>query len=101
MTLETRPALSRAARPTWPLPQLLLIIVRFVAPWSISAWMSSIGLPASPKPPNMMVAPSKISETASAALAPRLSIILQERLEDRRYSAPVQQPWRGPEPVRE
>ena len=86
-TLETRPALSSAARPTWPLPQLLLIIVRFVAPWSISAWMSSIGLPASPKPPNMMVAPSKISETASAALATRLSIIRRRREELARSGA--------------
>ena len=40
-TLETRPALSSAARPTSPLPQLLLIIVKFVAPWSISAWIES------------------------------------------------------------
>src|ERR1051326_4397166 len=49
--------------------------------------MSSIGLPASPKPPNMMVAPSKMSETASAALATRLSIILRGLKSSRRLKS--------------
>jgi hypothetical protein len=54
---------------------LLLTTVRRLAPWSMSAWISSMGLPASPKPPIITVAPSKTSATAARASAMRLSII--------------------------
>jgi hypothetical protein len=64
--LLTWPLPISAARPTSPLPVLLLITVRSVAPWSISAWSNSIGLPDAPNPPTITVAPSGISATASA-----------------------------------
>ncbi|EGE61065.1 hypothetical protein RHECNPAF_1260044 [Rhizobium etli CNPAF512] len=41
---------------------------------SIRAWINSIGAPEPPKPPIMTVAPSPISETASAVLPTVLSM---------------------------
>jgi hypothetical protein len=51
MILRTRPALSSAARPVSPLPALLLTTVSSRAPCSIRPSMSSLGMPAVPKPP--------------------------------------------------
>src|SRR5690606_23455715 len=70
----TMPASIIAAMPMRPLPALLLITVRFFGPLSIRAWMSSMGAPEPPKPPIMMVAPSLISDTASATLETVLSM---------------------------
>src|SRR6185369_5456369 len=56
MTLVTRPAASRAARPVSPLPALLLTMVRSVAPCSINASISVVGMPAIPNPPTRIVA---------------------------------------------
>jgi hypothetical protein len=75
--LATRPALISAARPTSPLPVLLFTTVRPVAPWSINAWINSIGLPASPNPPIITVTPSGMSATAAAGLSTVLLIIGQ------------------------
>ena len=75
MILETRPASNNAARPMWPLPALLLTTVRSLVPWSMRAWISSVGLPASPKPEINTVSPSLTSATASAGVGMRLSII--------------------------
>ena len=74
MILRTRPAASSAARPVSPLPALLFTIVRSLAPWAMSASMSSTGWPARPKPPIMTVAPSGMPATAVAASGTVLSI---------------------------
>jgi hypothetical protein len=58
ITFATRPCPIKAASPTSPEPVLLLITVRPRAPWSIRAWISSIGAPDPPKPPIITVAPS-------------------------------------------
>src|SRR6478609_8478160 len=68
MTRRTRPAPMSAARPTSPLPALLLTTVRSRVPLSTRASMSSTGCPAGPKPPMSTVAPSGMSATASIAL---------------------------------
>src|SRR5690606_19892363 len=76
MILRTRRALSSAANPTSPLPALLFTIVRSFAPWSIRASINSLGMPATPKPPIMIVAPSKMSATAAEGEPTVLSIIV-------------------------
>ena len=55
-------------------PALLLMMVRALVPRARSAAMRFSGMPHSPKPPIMMVAPSGISATASSALARTLFI---------------------------
>ena len=69
MILRTRPALSSAARPVSPLPALLLTTVRSFAPCSIRPSISSLGMPAVPKPPISTVAPSGMPASASARRA--------------------------------
>src|SRR5262245_17188422 len=64
--LRTRLALSRAASPVSPLPALLLTMVRSFAPCAVSPSISSAGIPAGPKPPIKIVAPSCTSASASA-----------------------------------
>ena len=76
MILRTRFAPSSAARPVVPLPALLLMMTRSLAPCSSSASISSIGWPAVPKPPIMTVAPSGTSARAAAALATSLEIMV-------------------------
>src|SRR3546814_2271808 len=51
------------------------MIVSPRAPWSISASISSSGMPAVPKPPIITVAPSAMSATAEAQVHCDLSII--------------------------
>src|SRR3546814_13745795 len=51
------------------------MIVSPRAPWSISASISSSGMPAVPKPPLITVAPSAMSATAKAQVHCDLSII--------------------------
>src|SRR3546814_19255984 len=51
------------------------MIVSPRAPWSISASISSSGMPAVPKPPIITVAPSAMSATAEAQAHCDLSII--------------------------
>ncbi|CFN64398.1 Uncharacterised protein [Bordetella pertussis] len=75
MILRTRPAPSSAARPVVPLPALLLMMTRSLAPCSSRASISSMGWPAVPKPPIMTVAPSGTSARASAAVATSLEIM--------------------------
>ncbi|MNL34428.1 hypothetical protein D3C87_1564010 [compost metagenome] len=72
---RTRPALSSAASPVSPWPALLLTSVRLQAPCSISASIRSSGIPAPPKPPTAMVAPSGISAKAAWTLVESLSIM--------------------------
>src|SRR5260221_2194388 len=55
-------------------PALLLITVRFFVPRACSAAISVSGMPQSPNPPIMMVAPSGIPATASDAPASTLFI---------------------------
>jgi hypothetical protein len=57
---------SSAARPASALPALLLTIVRSFAEWPINASTSSEGMPALPKPPIRIVAPSRMSATAAS-----------------------------------
>src|SRR2546430_2361958 len=49
--------------------------VRFLAPWSASAWSRLAGEPMALKPPNAITAPSGMSRTASAQLANTLLFI--------------------------
>ena len=53
--------------PKSSMPALLLITVRSLAPCSRNAWMRFSGMPHSPKPPIMMVAPSPMSLIAWSA----------------------------------
>jgi hypothetical protein len=73
--------LISAATPVSPLPALLLMMVRSPTPRSISASISSSGMPAVPKPPIITDAPSPISATAARTEATDLSItaILPQR----------------------
>ncbi|MNV74271.1 hypothetical protein D3C71_1674780 [compost metagenome] len=66
MILRTRPALSSAARPTSPLPALLFTTVRSRAPCAIRPSISSLGMPAVPKPPINTVSPSFTPDSAWA-----------------------------------
>ena len=66
MIFLTRLAFSNAASPVSPLPALLLTMTSSRAPWSISASISSAGIPAPPKPPIITVDPSCIPSTAMA-----------------------------------
>src|ERR1019366_8645274 len=61
-------------RPNSSTPTLLLIVLRFLTPFFTSARIRFSGIPHSPKPPTMMVAPSLISATASSAFANTLFI---------------------------
>ena len=54
-------------------PQLFDTASRSVVPASSSAWISTDGIPHSPKPPTARVAPSGMSATASAADVTTLS----------------------------
>src|SRR5690625_5537691 len=74
--LRTRPAWMSAARPVSKLPALLLTTVKSRAPWSISAWINSVGAPAPPNPPMRMVAPSWMPAKASARPGTYLLFIL-------------------------
>jgi hypothetical protein len=56
-------------------PQLFETTVRSVAPLRVSAPIRFSGIPQSPNPPTMSVAPSAMSRTASSAEAMTLSII--------------------------
>src|SRR5437899_5369753 len=73
MILRTRRALSSAASPVSPLPALLLMTVRSLAPCAIKASISAAGWPATPKPPIMTVAPSRTSAIAASTVATVLS----------------------------
>ena len=79
MIFLTRFVLRSAASPMSPLPALLLTMVRPVAPWAISASMSSEGMPAVPNPPIMTVAPGPMSATAAAADVTTLLITASSR----------------------
>src|ERR1017187_8072678 len=61
-------------RPNSSTPTLLLMVLRFLTPFFTSARMRFSGIPHSPNPPTMMVAPSLISATASSAFANTLFI---------------------------
>src|SRR6266550_1194225 len=61
-------ALTRMPTPNSSTPGLLLMMVRLRVPRACSALMRFSGRPQRPKPPHMIVAPSGISATASAAL---------------------------------
>ena len=69
ITLRTRPALINAARPVSWLPALLLTTVSSRAPCAIRAWISSVGMPAPPKPLISTVAPSCTSATAVSGVS--------------------------------
>src|ERR1017187_5034013 len=56
-------------RPNSSTPTLLLMVLRFLTPFFTSARIRFSGIPHSPNPPTMMVAPSLISATASSAFA--------------------------------
>src|SRR3990170_2510125 len=64
-----------AASPASALPALLFTTVRSFAPCARSASISCAGMPALPKPPIMIVAPSGTSASASSAVAMNLSIM--------------------------
>src|SRR5690349_11859245 len=55
-------------------PALLLMMVRFLEPRRFKAAIRFSGMPQSPKPPIMIVAPSGTTATASSAVASTLSI---------------------------
>src|SRR6218665_1894851 len=75
MILRTRPVFSSAARPVSPLPALLFTTVSSRAPCSIRPSISSVGMPAVPKPPISTVAPSAMPASASATEVAILLII--------------------------
>ena len=88
MILRTRRAFSSAASPISPLPALLFTIVKPRAPWPMSASMSAEGMPAVPKPPIMIVAPSGMSATAASSEGTVLSIIEASFARCRRSPSP-------------
>ena len=53
-------------------PTLLLMVYRFFVPLRANARIRFSGIPQSPKPPTIMVAPSNTSWMASSALATTL-----------------------------
>src|SRR6185503_5756603 len=61
-------ALTSIPTPKSSTPGLLLMTVRLRVPRACSALIRFSGRPHKPKPPHMMVAPSRMSATASAAL---------------------------------
>jgi hypothetical protein len=76
----TMPCSIRAASPTWPLPALLLTMVRLVGlplarKRSIRAWISSIGAPEPPKPPIITVDPLVMLATAASSEGRVLSTV--------------------------
>jgi hypothetical protein len=75
MILRTRFALRQQREADVRIAALLLTIVRSRAPCSISASMSSDGMPAVPKPPIITVAPSWIPAMASPTVATILLIM--------------------------
>ncbi len=65
----TCPLLMSVPMPKVSMPALLEMMVRSLTPLARRAARRFSALPLSPKPPTMIVAPSLISETASAAEA--------------------------------
>ena len=104
---ESGPAASSSPMPRPSTPTLLLMVVRFFTPLRTRARIRFSGIPHSPNPPTMMVAPSKISLMASSALATTLFIgtrILKrkrppqrhgdtEAIQVLRFSVPPCSPW--------
>src|SRR5580704_2627425 len=78
MCLRICPAESRRPMPKPSTPTLLLIVVRFFTPLRTRARIRFSGMPQSPKPPTIMMAPSDISRTASSALA--TTLFMRERI---------------------
>src|ERR1700730_14623708 len=74
MCLRICPAASSRPLPTPSTPTLLLMVVRFFEPLRTSARMRFSGMPHSPNPPIIIVAPSNTSRMASSALATTLFI---------------------------
>ena len=68
------PFASSSPMPNPSTPTLLLMVVRFFTPLRPRARIRFSGMPHSPNPPTMMVAPSKMSRMASSALATTLFI---------------------------
>jgi hypothetical protein len=77
--LRTRFAAMSAARPASALPALLFTMVRLRAPCAINVSMSAEGMPALPKPPIMMVAPSGMSASAASGEA-KILLIMGRRI---------------------
>src|SRR4029078_13637383 len=84
---RTRFVFSSAASPASALPALLLTMVRFLAVCPISASINSVGIPALPKPPIRIVAPSRTSATAASNDWIVLSIIRGRNLPHRQADA--------------
>src|SRR6185503_6710638 len=82
MKCDTCFALTSIRTPKSSTPGLLLMTVRFLVPRACSALMRFSGRPHRPKPPHMIVAPSGIRATASAALLITLfmSVIILHQL---------------------
>src|SRR5262245_44374583 len=82
MKCDTCFALTSIPTPKSSTPGLLLMTVRFRVPRAWRALMRFSGNPHRPKPPHMMVAPSRIRSTASAALSITLfmSVIILHQL---------------------
>src|SRR5690606_34481757 len=100
ISLRTRPAAMSCDRPIGPSPPLLFTMVSSRAPCSYRAQTSSVGMPAVPKPPIRMVAPSCTSASASAAEAITLSSMrgLLRRADGRRPAKPAARAsWPVPE----
>src|SRR5262245_57179218 len=82
MKCDTCFALTSIPTPKSSTPGLLLMTVRLRVPRACSALIRFSGRPHRPKPPHMMVAPSGMRATASAALAITLfmSVIILHQL---------------------
>src|SRR5271169_1069826 len=75
MCLRTCPLRISTPRPKSSTPTLLEMVVRFFTPLRAIAAIRFSGMPLSPKPPNMITAPSCTSRMASSALATTLFMI--------------------------
>src|SRR5512142_1049730 len=79
MCLRMSPACSSLPSPKSSTPALLLMVVRFFTPLRMSASIRFSGMPHSPNPPTMIVAPSWMSFTASSALRTTLFMGIRPR----------------------